>query len=109
VSYPQPDFRWRNDSPYGVLIKTSYTGMSVTVTFWSTKRYAIESQSSGRHDVRPFETTTDSGPKCIPMPGAEGFSIDVWRIFKQDGRVVRKQKFHSVYQPEPKLTCGGEG
>nr|BFE30104.1 VanW family protein [Actinomadura rugatobispora] len=105
VSYPQPDFRWRNDSPHGVLIKTAYTSTSISVTFWSTKRYDIESQSSGRYAVRGFETTTDSGPKCIPMPGAEGFKIDVWRIFKKDGRVVRRQKFHTVYLPEPKLTC----
>ncbi|MFI9843666.1 VanW family protein [Nonomuraea sp. NPDC051941] len=105
VSYPQPDFRWRNDSPYGVLVKTSYTGTSITVDFWSTKRYDIESQSSSRYDIKPFPTLTETGEKCIPMDGAEGFAIDVWRIFKQDGKVLRKQKFHSVYAPEPRLTC----
>ncbi|WP_395107640.1 VanW family protein [Actinomadura sp. SCN-SB] len=105
VSYPEPDFRFRNDSPHGVLIKTAYTDTSITVSFWSTKRYDIESQSSKPYKIRDFETATDSGPKCIPMPGARGFSIDVWRIFKKDGQVVRRQKFHTVYQPEPKLTC----
>lgn len=108
ISYPQPDFRWRNDSPYGVLIKTSYTDTSVTVQFWSTKRYDIESQSSPRYDIKPIPTLTDSESEseCIPMSGAEGFTIDVWRIFKQDGKVVRKQRFHTVYDPEPRLTCG---
>ncbi|MFG1697199.1 VanW family protein [Nonomuraea sp. NPDC049309] len=105
VSYPQPDFRWRNDSPYGVLIKTSYTDTSITVQFWSTKRYDIESQSSGRYDIKPVRSITDSGPECIPMEGAEGFTIDVWRIFKQDGKVIRKQRFHTVYDAEPRLTC----
>ncbi|MEV1167541.1 VanW family protein [Nonomuraea sp. NPDC049784] len=105
VSYPQPDFRWRNDSPYGVLIKTSYADTSVTVQFWSTKRYDIESQSSERYNVKPIRTLTDSDPECIPMDGAEGFAIDVWRIFKQNGKVVRKQRFHTVYDPEPRLTC----
>ncbi|TQM74201.1 vancomycin resistance protein YoaR [Thermopolyspora flexuosa] len=108
VSYPQPDFRWRNDSPYGVLITTSYTNTSVTVTFWSTKRYDIESQSSGRYNIQPYKTLTDSGPDCIPMEGAEGFSIDVWRIFKKNGKEVRREKFHTVYAPEPKLTCEKE-
>jgi vancomycin resistance protein YoaR len=107
VSYPQPDFRWRNDSPYGVLVDTSYTGTSVTVTFWSTKRYEIESKSSARYAVTPFPSQTGSGPDCIPMPGAEGFQIDVWRIFKQEGRTVRTQKFHTTYLPEPRLTCKG--
>ncbi|HEU5159254.1 MAG TPA: VanW family protein [Streptosporangiaceae bacterium] len=106
VSFPQPDFRWRNDSPYGVLIKTSYTGTSLTVTFWSTKRFDIIAQASDRYDVHSFETAYDNGPKCIPMPGADGFSIDVWRIFRQHGQVVRKQRFHTVYQPEPRLICG---
>ncbi|WP_188197135.1 VanW family protein [Nonomuraea sp. SYSU D8015] len=105
VSYPQPDFRWRNDSPYGVLIKTSYTGTSITVQFWSTKRYDIESESSGRYNIKPIENLTDSDPECIPMEGAEGFAIDVWRIFKKDGKVVRKQRFHTVYDAEPRLTC----
>lgn len=105
VSYPQPDFRWRNDSRYGVLIKTSYTSTSVTVQFWSTKRYEIESQSSERYNVKPVETITEKGEDCIPMGGSEGFAIDVWRIFKKDGKVVRKQRFHTVYDPEPRLTC----
>ncbi|WP_433473653.1 VanW family protein [Spirillospora sp. CA-142024] len=105
VSFPQPDFRWRNDSPYGVMVDTSYTGTSLTVNFWSTKRYEIESKSSERYAARGFETKTDSGKKCIPMPGAEGFQIDVWRIFKQDGKVVRRQKFHTTYLPEPRVTC----
>ncbi|MGW6498999.1 VanW family protein [Nonomuraea angiospora] len=105
VSYPQPDFRWRNDSRYGVLIKTSYTSTSVTVQFWSTKRYEIESQSSDRYNVKPVETLTEKGEDCIPMGGSEGFAIDVWRIFKKDGKVVRKQRFHTVYDPEPRLTC----
>ncbi|GAA1017515.1 hypothetical protein Aple_032060 [Acrocarpospora pleiomorpha] len=105
VSFPQPDFRWRNDSPYGVLVTTSYTATSVTVDFWSTKRFEVESESSPRYDVRPIQTLTDSGPDCIPMEGVQGFSIDVTRIFKRNGKEIRRQKFHTVYAPEPRLTC----
>jgi vancomycin resistance protein YoaR len=105
VSFPQPDFRWRNDSRYGVMITTSYTDTSITVNFWSTKRYDIESKSSGRYNVKDFPKETDDKPDCIPMEGVQGFDIDVWRIFKKDGKVVREQKFHTVYLPEPRLTC----
>jgi vancomycin resistance protein YoaR len=105
VSFPQPDFRWKNDSKHGVLIKTSYTSTSITVQFWGTKRYEIESESSSRYNVKSFTSLTESGPKCQPMPGAEGFTIDVFRVFKKDGKVLRKQKFTTVYQPEPRLTC----
>ncbi|WP_283134139.1 VanW family protein [Rhizohabitans arisaemae] len=105
VSFPQPDFRWKNDSKYGVLVKTGVTGTSVTVQFWSTKRYDIESKSSERYNVTTFETIRESADDCIPMPGALGFTIDVWRIFKQNGREIKRQQFHTVYKPEIKLIC----
>lgn len=37
LSYPKPDLKLRNPSPYGVLIWPTYTGRSVTVTLYSTK------------------------------------------------------------------------
>ncbi|WP_066374120.1 VanW family protein [Herbidospora mongoliensis] len=107
VSFPQPDFRWKNDSKYGVLVTTSYTSTSVTVTFWSTKRWDVEAESSGAYDTRTAAPITDSGPDCLPMGGAQGFSIDVTRVFKKDGKEVRRQKFHTVYDAEPVLTCEG--
>ncbi|HET7487154.1 MAG TPA: VanW family protein [Acidimicrobiales bacterium] len=37
LSYPHPDLKIRNPSPYGVLIWPTYTGRSLTVTLYSTK------------------------------------------------------------------------
>nr|WP_260407884.1 VanW family protein [Planomonospora venezuelensis] len=108
VSWPQPDFRWKNDSEYGVLVKSSATSTSVTVAFWSTKRYDIESVSSERYNPTQFERKTDSGPGCIPMTGQPGFTIDVTRIFKQDGREVKREKKTTVYKPELDLKCVAE-
>ncbi|MFD8529935.1 VanW family protein [Streptosporangium canum] len=105
VSWPAPDFRWKNDSKYGVLVKTSYTDTGVTVAFWSTKRYDIESISSERYDVTPFKSATDSGPTCIPMAGQQGFTIDVTRVFKQDGKEVKRETKKTVYKPETDLKC----
>ncbi|MFI6507377.1 VanW family protein [Streptosporangium sp. NPDC050855] len=105
VSWPQPDFRWKNDSPYGVLVKTSADDRGVTVAFWSTKRYEIESISSERYNVTPFENATDTGPDCIEMIGQQGFTIDVWRIFKQDGKEIKRVKKTTVYKPETNLRC----
>lgn len=53
VSFPQPDFRWKNDSDHGVLIKASYTATSITVQFWSTKRYDIESRTRAPTPTSP--------------------------------------------------------
>jgi vancomycin resistance protein YoaR len=35
MGYPAPDLSFVNDTPYGILIDTSYTDTSVTVTMWS--------------------------------------------------------------------------
>jgi vancomycin resistance protein YoaR len=107
VSSPSPDLKWRNDSPYGVLITTSYTEKSVTVTFWSTKRYdAVESVSSERYRIRSYRTQYDSSPTCESTSGVAGFDIDVWRVFKKGGKEVRpREKFHTRYLPEPRFVC----
>jgi vancomycin resistance protein YoaR len=105
VSSPNPDLKWRNDSPYGVLITTSYTAKSVTVTFWSTKRFDIESITGPRTRIKGFGTKYDSSPTCTSSSGEPGFDIDVWRVFKQNGTEVRRQKFHTRYLPEPRFVC----
>ncbi|HEX8002008.1 MAG TPA: VanW family protein [Mycobacteriales bacterium] len=106
VSSPTPDLKWRNDSPYGVLITTSYTEKSVTVTFWSTKRYDIESITGERYRFRPYRTQYDSSRTCESTSGVPGFDIDVWRVFKQNGKEVRpREKFHTRYLPEPRFVC----
>ncbi|GAA3512590.1 vancomycin resistance protein YoaR [Streptosporangium album] len=105
VSWPGPDFRWKNDSKYGVLVKTSSTATSVTVAFWSTKRYDIESLSSQRYDFTPFRNATGTGPSCLPMVGQQGFTIDVTRVFKQEGKEVKRETKKTVYKPETNLTC----
>lgn len=107
VSYPQPDFRFLNDSPYGVLIGTSYTATSLTVTFWGTKRYDVESVSGPRYAPTTLTGVTyNPRPDCEASRGGTGFSIDVTRIFRQGGREVRRESFHTRYLPEPHVICG---
>ena len=105
VSSPEPDLRWRNDSKYGVLVTTSYTDKSITVTFWSTKRYEVESVTGERYRYRSFRTEYDYSPTCQSTSGVPGFDIDVWRVFKIGGKEVRREKFHTRYLPEPRFVC----
>ncbi|MGE3620555.1 MAG: VanW family protein [Acidimicrobiia bacterium] len=44
MGYPAPDLRIRNNTPYGVMIWTSYTNTSLTVTMYSTP-YATAEQT----------------------------------------------------------------
>lgn len=42
VSFPDPDLRWKNDSPYGVFVQASATGTSLAIALWSTRRYEVD-------------------------------------------------------------------
>ena len=37
MGFPHPDLQWKNNTPYGILVWTSYTATSVTVQLWSTQ------------------------------------------------------------------------
>jgi vancomycin resistance protein YoaR len=107
VSWPKPDLVFRNDSPHGVLIDTSYTDTSITVTFWGTKRFdEVRSETGPRVRLRDFDTRYVTRPDCTATDGQQGFDITVTRVFVQDGREVRREPFRTRYKPEPRFICG---
>ncbi|TMR02412.1 hypothetical protein ETD86_54235, partial [Nonomuraea turkmeniaca] len=107
--YPETDLKWRNDSEFGVLIKTAFTDTSVTVTLWSTKRYdKVEAVTSERRDFKPFRREVSSEPGCLPTVGEQGFTIDVTRVFYKGDKVVKKdKKLTTEYRPQAQITCAG--
>jgi vancomycin resistance protein YoaR len=111
VSYPDQDLRWRNDTEYGVMIKVSYTGTSVTVDLWSTRKYdRIGAETSGRSEVTQPDTNSDNAPGCIPMEGGPGFTVTVTRAFYMGGKVFKRDRPQTtVYQPQQKVVCDQGG
>ncbi|MEV0585621.1 VanW family protein [Nonomuraea sp. NPDC050310] len=105
--HPGLDLRWRNDSEHGVLIKTASTPTSVTVTLYSTKRYdQVEVIVSDERDVIAFPIETSTSPGCTPLDGVPGFTVDVTRVFRDDGREVRRdRKLTTQYRPRPQVVC----
>ena len=106
ISWPEPDLVFRNDSPYGVLIRATSTGTSVTVAMWSTKRYEIQAVQGPRTRITTAETRYIQRPDCQPGNGGAGFDIRVTRVFVQDGRVVEREDFDTRYLPQPRFVCG---
>jgi len=108
VSTPAPDLKWRNDSPDGVLVTTSYTDTSITVTLWGTERYdEVLSLSSGRSRITDFETEYVSREDCTPAAGNVGFDITITRVMKKDGAEVERDSDTHRYLPEPNFVCTG--
>ena len=105
VSYPTVDLKWRNDTPYGVLVQASVTD-TVNVSFWSTKVWDVEAEKSARTNFRAPKTIHDPRPGCVPQEPSPGFDVVVTRIFKKKGEVVKRQRFFTSYIAEDHVICG---
>jgi vancomycin resistance protein YoaR len=102
------DLVWRNDSDTGIFIDTEWVPGAITVTFYGTKRYEIESVSSDRTNYRQpaVQEKPDDG-NCTPQGGIPGFDITVTRIFRdlQSGAEIRRENFSTSYAAEAVITC----
>ncbi|MFY1689175.1 VanW family protein [Plantactinospora sp. WMMB782] len=108
IFWPDLDFKFKNDTPHGVLIDTSHTGSSVTVSIWSTKVYdKVTTEWSPRRNItKPKVIKLQPGPSCIPTNGIDGFTQDAFRLFHKGGKVVKREKFTWKYLAEPRYSCG---
>lgn len=89
VSWPKPDFRFTNNTPYGVLIWPSYTGTTITVAFYSTKHIDVE--DLGRSE-RPQGVCT---------------RVTTTRKRTWEDGTSKEDTVFAVYRPEAGLDCAG--
>ncbi|MEV7806167.1 VanW family protein [Microbispora sp. NPDC088329] len=107
VSLPGPDLRWRNDSPYGVLVQASATGTSLTVTLWSTKRYDVDLEEPVVGQRVSVPAVTGHGSGCVATPGQPGFTATVTRVLRENGEVVSRRTFRTSYRAQAEVVCSG--
>lgn len=105
ISWPDLHNKFTNTTDGGVLIQVSTTNTSITVSFWGTKKYDVTATKSARYDIVQPKKYSDDGPDCIDQSPVVGFKVDVGRILKQNGKVVKTQKFTTNYRPEDDVTC----
>jgi vancomycin resistance protein YoaR len=113
VAWGSVDLRFRNDTPYGVLVtahvtpSTVSTSGVVTVSMWSTKTWDITTSTSDRYNYTTEETRRVDTLQCHPNDGYGGFDIDVYRHFRKPGSsaLVRTEKFHTTYIPSDTVIC----
>ncbi|MCZ2814299.1 VanW family protein [Modestobacter sp. VKM Ac-2979] len=104
----QIDLKWRNDTDTGIYVQTEWTPSSLTVTFWGTKYYDIESISSERRNIREpaVQEKVDEG-NCTPQSGSRGFDITVTRVFRDlaSQAELRREDFETRYAAEAIIHC----
>jgi vancomycin resistance protein YoaR len=112
VAWPGLDLKFQNDTDYGVLVqayvKKSTPGSkgSITVKMWSTKTYdEVDSSKLARSNFTTGRDITDDDPECEPQAPAQGFDVNYSRIFRNDGEVVKTEKFFWRYAPTDRIRC----
>jgi vancomycin resistance protein YoaR len=87
MGHPAPDLQITNDTPYGVMIWTSYTDSSITVTLYST----------------PYATAEQTGISESPNGACTNVSTTRTRTYP-DGR-TETDTFRATYRPGEGETC----
>jgi vancomycin resistance protein YoaR len=105
VAWPDVDLQFQNDSGHAIVVDTSYTSSTVTVTLWGTKVWDIDSVSGPRYNQRAYTTQYDPTSACVPQDGVMGFDIDVTRVFRHGTTVVKREPFHTHYNPAAQIYC----
>lgn len=100
------DMKFKNDTPYGVLMQSWVGGGELHVAIWSTKYYDVETSSSGKSNVVQPTTVTHSGADCAPTPaGSPGFSITNYRKVYREGELVKDESYRWTYKPDNAVVC----
>ena len=105
LSFPGPDLKVRNSTPYGVLVWPTYTGSSITVSLYSTK-YLASSQQTDQLRTESEPKPPADAPK-EPPPEVPGPCVAVTttrtRVYL-DGRSV-VDRFSGLYAPAEGWSC----
>src|SRR6266704_1203641 len=116
LNWPGTDLRFRNDSPYGIYITSSWSTSSLTFTLWSTSRnYKVSLSTSAMRNFRSPPTryeddpTMPKGTETVEEEGSQGFDVTVFRTVTKDGTVVRRDQFVSNYVPWTRIVRRGTG
>jgi vancomycin resistance protein YoaR len=89
LSWPHPDLKIKNTTPYGILIWPTYTETSLTVTFYST------------HWVQASQTNQTSAPSGV----CTRVNTERTRVYPDGTKKV--DHIFALYQPKDGVKCTG--
>ncbi|MEJ5225191.1 MAG: VanW family protein [Anaerolineales bacterium] len=109
VYFPLVDFKFKNDTPYWLLMETYFNPRSQTLTwkFYSTNDgRTVQWGTSGLLNVQPApEPAFQENPQLAKDQirqvdwAADGADVEVWRRVFRDGQLLYDSIFRTNYQP----------
>lgn len=104
----QIDMKWKNNTPYGVVIDTWVADGYVHSQLWSTKYWDVTVTDSGKYNIVQPGTSNNTAADCeVSAAGGVGFTITVTRTVSHDGVVDESLSgpMTWTYQPVNAVTC----
>lgn len=102
------DMKWKNTSPYGVVIDTWVADGYVHSQLWSTKYWDVKASTSDPYNYRQPTTKNNPAADCVPSgAGGPGFTVDVSRTVSHDGTTNEELSggYSWTYSPVDAVTC----
>ncbi|MGD7788291.1 VanW family protein [Propionibacteriaceae bacterium Y1700] len=111
VYYPSIDVKFKNNSPYGVVLTASVDPSSpgkkgaITVKLWSTKHFEVETADPVKSNFYSGTTRYSDDPKCVPQAPIKGFTAKYYRIIKVNGKQVKREDYTWRYSAGDDIRC----
>ncbi|QHO90502.1 Tat pathway signal sequence [Actinomyces sp. 432] len=100
------DVKWRNSTPYTVLVQAWAGDGEVHVRLWSTPYYEVTITEGEHTNYRPYATVYGSGPGCEPYGGGtQGFDVTVTRTRSHDGESLPDDVLTTAYDSDNPVVC----
>ena len=81
-------------------------GGKVTVRIWSTKVYDVRATDPVKSNIKnPGPTIYSNAAVCSPQSGMQGFTASLYREFRQNGKLVRREPFTWTYNTLTPVVC----
>ncbi|MCI1674879.1 MAG: VanW family protein [Ancrocorticia sp.] len=104
----QIDMKWKNNTPYGVVIDNWVADGYVHSQLWSTKYWDVKVSDSGKYNIVQPGTKNNPAADCEPMgAGGVGFTVTVTRTVSLNGQVNDDLSGSMTwrYDPVDAVTC----
>jgi vancomycin resistance protein YoaR len=105
ISWPKPDLKIKNISPYGILVWPTYTGTSLTVTFFSTKWVEATQSAQTRQPVSHGCTRVTTQRTRVFMNAAEAQRVRGGPAPKGKDPLAVIDDVYALYQPAEGVLC----
>ncbi|HWJ84953.1 MAG TPA: VanW family protein, partial [Cellulomonas sp.] len=101
------DMKWKNNTPYGVLVQGWVEDGRAYVRLWGTKYWTVTTTTSPRSGVVAPTTVYSQSATCTPsLAGNPGFSVTVTRKTYLDDVLKKTESSSWRYKPQNKVVCG---